>query len=153
MPPDGPLMLGPFAVGTDGRLGLDGASAGFSLRWRGRMAHARLDRAGQLGFALVLGRVPSSAGALAGARHGAFTALAGLRRGLPAGWHVALRADHRALAETSCRLDLPTSAGALLAAVTAALLDLAPYLAALDAAAPLFEPPGASVGSVNTWPG
>ncbi len=146
MPLDAPFMLGPFAVGEGGVLALrapDG-HAGLRLRWQDRSIHARLDPAGRLAVRAVLGRVPSSAGAQAGRRRAGLAAVTALRRSLPAGWSLTLLADHRLAAET---------VRALVAALTCAVLDLGPYLLALDAGVPVLELPAPSVGSANTWPG
>ena len=46
MPFKEPFILGPFSVDAEGRLSLSrqDVSPGFSVRWRGRVVHARLDQ-------------------------------------------------------------------------------------------------------------
>jgi len=147
MPFDAPFRLGPFIVDEAGRLspGAPDSFPSFSVCWRDRVLHLRLVQApspgsarGSLGVEVVLGRVPSTAGGGAASgparREDAFAVLRGLPPVLPAGWEVALLADHRVRLALQTGLDVPTRASALVTEVTLLLLELAPYLDVLDEA-------------------
>jgi hypothetical protein len=148
MTQDAVFRLGPFSVDEVGRLspaGQDDIPA-FRLRWRDRvvyvrMAHGPADGSapGSLALQTIMGRVPSTAQRRA-ARHGtamrqqAFTMLRGLPAALPSRWRMRLLADHRIGLEAELKLDMPTSAAALVTELSLFLLELSPYLDLLDEA-------------------
>jgi hypothetical protein len=147
MPFGSPFRLGPFIVDEAGRVspGAPDRFPSFSVCWRDRVVHLRLAHApapgsaqGSLGVEVVLGRVPSTAdgGAASGAarREDAFAVLRGLPSVVPAGWEVAVLADHRVRLALETGLEVPTRATALVTEVTLLLLELAPYLDVLDEA-------------------
>lgn len=139
MPFDAPFTLGPFLVDAEGRLAPRDLVAipAFLVRWRGRTVRARLDHSltesGALLLHIVLGRVPSTAGAAdSRTRAQNFAVLRWLPRNLPAGWQLGLTPDHRVLLEARAAVPLPITATGLLAELTAFLVALAPYLDLLD---------------------
>jgi hypothetical protein len=127
-----PLILGPFAVDAEGRLApaRDDCSPGFSVRWRGRVVHARLAD-GSLAMETVLGRVASSARDVT-ARTDGLKALRAMTRTLPAGWRLTLMADHRPRLETAAVLPMPVTVTRLVTELTAFLLELSPWLDWMD---------------------
>jgi hypothetical protein len=144
---DALFRLGPFSVDEVGRLspaGEDNIPA-FRLRWRDRVVHVRMahgpDRSspGSLALQTIMGRIPSTAQRRA-ARHGtamrqqAFTMLRGLPAALPSRWRMRLLPDHRIGLEAELKLDMPTSAAALVTELSLFLLELSPYLDLLDEA-------------------
>ena len=133
---DAPFRLGPFVVDGAGRLSPGAAESfpAFSVCWRDRVLHMRRAISGSLEVRAVLGRIPSTAGPDRAWRAEAFSTLRGLPALLPDGWAVSLFADHRVGLELGAGLELPTTATALVTAVTLLLLALAPYLDVLDAA-------------------
>ncbi len=160
----GPFRLGPFTVDAAGRLSPGGADCPtFRLRWRDRTVQVRMTPAedtpdrppalappalisptlgtlalGTLAVQTVLGRVPSTAQPAgregAALRRRAFAALLELPGTLPPRWRARLLPDHRVALEAALTLDLPASAAALVTALSVFLLDLAPYLDALEEA-------------------
>jgi hypothetical protein len=130
-----PFTLGPFLVDAEGRLSPGPErTPGFTVRWRGRAMHARLDPVG-LHMEVALGRVPSSASAEKGPlRTRSFALLHGLAPALPSGWRLRLCADHSVLIETDTAVPLPVTTTALVTGVTCFLLNLAPYLDLMDEA-------------------
>ena len=61
-----PFTLGPFLVDPEGRLSPGPErTPGFTVRWRERVMHARLEAPAGLRLQMALGRVPSSASARA----------------------------------------------------------------------------------------
>jgi hypothetical protein len=157
-----PFKLGPFIVDEEGRLypRVPDKVPSFSVCWRDRLLHLRLSRAAaagatqlSLGVQAVLGRIPSTAEAIGpGRRDEAFALLRNLAPVLPAGWEISLFADHRVRLDLQSGLELPTSATALVTAVTVLLLELAPYLDVLDAEG-IVAVPRSAEGMANAWPG
>ncbi len=137
------VTLGPFKVDAQGLLSPATAASfpGFAVRWRDRIVHARMHQdetgnahQGTLEIAARLGRVPSTAEPAAfSAKRGGALAILRLMPGLmPAGWNLRLTADHAVVVEALAPLVLPVSAIALVTQMAAFLLDLGPYLDALD---------------------
>jgi hypothetical protein len=168
MPFDVPFRLGPFIVDDVGGLspGAPDMFPSFSVCWRDRVLHLRLAHApepgaaqGKLGVRVVLGRVPSTAGAdvasAARRREEAFAILRALPSVLPAGWEISLLADHSVQLALETDLEMPTKATALVTAVTLLLLELTPYLDVLDAGGIAAVPRAAASGTgmANAWPG
>lgn len=162
MPFATPFALGPFTVDASGRLApLEAESPpGFLFRWRDRVVHARMVQSaaaaeGRLLLHMVLGRVPSTAGAAEPAvRPDSFSLLRLMSDAFPAAWRLRLLPDHRVRLEADSRLALPIDAVGLLVELTQFLLELAPYLDMFDEtgmAVPERVP--AATGSANTWPG
>jgi len=148
-----PFRLGPFIVDEDGLLspGAPENFPSFSVCWHDRVLHVRRSPVdGSLGVQAVLGRIPSTAGPDQARRAEAFSTLRGLPPLLPAGWEISLFADHRVRIDLEAGLELPTTATALVTAVTLLLLELAPYLDVLDAAG-IAAVPGE--GMAKAWPG
>jgi hypothetical protein len=145
-----PFYLGPFSVDVEGRLSpaRDDAAPRFSVRWRGRLIHARLSGPGigdgRLYIRSILGRIPSTVSDAA-ARVACFTMLGGLSTQLPAAWSVRLLPDHQSLLEAESTVALPITVTDLLTEVTSFLLDLSPYL-------DLMEEAGVSLGAEAAWP-
>ena len=131
-----PFTLGPFLVDAEGRLSPGPErTPGFTVRWRERVMHARLESPAGLRMQMALGRVPSSASARAETlRPQSFALLRGLSRVLPADWRVRLCADHSVLLETAAAVPLPITTKALVTEITGFLLALAPYLDLLEEA-------------------
>jgi hypothetical protein len=162
MPFDAPLRLGPFTVDRAGRLAPAQPDnfPSFSVVWHGRTLSLRLAQApdgttpGILSLHAILGRVPSTADSSAMPRDDAFAALRAVPPRLPAGWQMALLADHRVALSARAALAFPTTAVELIAAVSLLLLELTPYLDLLDtvgiAGAGGVE---TCAGKVNTCPG
>jgi hypothetical protein len=163
MPFDVPFRLGPFVVDDAGRLspGAPGMFPSFSVCWHDRVLQIRLAHPpepgavrGKLGVRVVLGRVPSTAGpdeaGAAARRDAAFATLRALPPVLPAGWEVALLADHSVRLALETDLEMPTRASALVTTVTLLLLELAPYLDVLDAVGIAAVPRAAGAGMANT---
>ena len=81
-----------------------------------------------------LGRIPSTgAGTDDGAwRRGSFAVLRLLPRNLPDGWRIRLTPDHQFRLEVQAEVQPPTTATAMVTELTGFLLNLAPYLDALE---------------------
>jgi hypothetical protein len=139
MPLKGSFKLGPFAVDQAGGLSLEhpDVSPGFSIRWRGRVVHARLvqsdARDGRLVIESSLGRIPSTASNPA-TRAACFIVLRTLLTGLPLEWRVRLLPDHQPQLELDTNVALPISVTNLVTELTIFLLRLSPYLDAMDQA-------------------
>jgi hypothetical protein len=139
MPFKGSFKLGPFSVDQEGRLSLDhpDVSPGFSIRWRGRVVHARLVQSdaqdGRLFIQSSLGRIPSTASD-SSTRVACFTMLRTLMSGLPQDWSVRLLPDHRPHLELETVITLPISVTNLVAELASFLLRLTPYLDVMDQA-------------------
>ena len=159
MPFDAPFLLGPFTVDETGRLAPRDPRAmpAFLFRWRGRVVRARLGQEGECGFLtsrLMLGRVPSTAGALDPAsRPRSFGLLHWLPHSLPAGWRLQLLADHRVLLEARLGIDLPITATGLLGRLAGFLLDLSPYLDLVEELGMASAEALAETGMAKTCPG
>ena len=136
---DGPFTLGPFSIDAEGRLApaRPDLSPGFSVRWRGRVIHARLSqrdsRDGRLRLRSTLGRVPSTA-VDPTARTVCLRAISALPPTLPEVWTVRLLPDHRPQLEAETTVALPITVSTLVTEMTAFLLELSPYLDILDEA-------------------
>ena len=139
MPFEDRFILGPFAVDPSGRLSPAHPDLvpGFTVRWRGRVVHARLSAHGPEDGTLTihssLGRIPSTASGPA-ARVASFAALRRVLRRLPPAWRSRLHPDHRHSLEVEASIRLPVTAANLVTEVTAFLLDLAPVLDVLEQA-------------------
>jgi len=139
MPFKGSFKLGPFSVDQEGGLSLQhpDVSPGFSIRWRGRVVHARLvqsdERDGRLFIESTLGRIPSTASNPA-TRAACFIVLRTLLTGLPLEWRVRLLPDHQPQVELDTSVTLPISVTNLVTELTMFLLRLSPYLDAMDEA-------------------
>jgi hypothetical protein len=150
MPFKAPLVLGPFSVDHEGRLSPadPGVPPGFSVRWRGRIVHARLeqsvDRGGILHIRSSLGRIPSSASDPA-TRVACFTVLRGLLSALPRDWVARLLPDHQPQLEVEAVVGLPITVTNLVVELTLFLLILSPYLDLVDRAG--FQPAAPLPGS------
>jgi hypothetical protein len=137
MPFEVPFILGPFSVDAEGRLtpSREHASPGFSVRWRGRVVHARLIRGGDpdghLRVQSSLGRIPSTASDPA-IRAACFTLLRALLASLPATWSVRLLPDHQPQIEVETMVSLPITVTTLVTELASFLLLLSPYLDQLD---------------------
>jgi len=133
------FILGPFSVDAEGQLSpaVQGVSPGFSIRWRGRVVHARLDqsadRDGCLHIRSSLGRIPSSASDPA-TRVACFTALRGVLNALPRAWAARLLPDHQPLLEVETVVSLPITVTNLVVELTLFLFALSPYLDLMDRA-------------------
>ncbi len=136
MPFQKPFTLGPFVVDRDGYLthASADASPAFTFQWRGRLLRAAMQADGTLTLRADLGRVPSTASHRMPERQQIFELLRALATTAPAGWHVFLLPDHRAVLDATIRLPDPMTAAGLLTAITAFLLRLAPYLDLVDEA-------------------
>jgi hypothetical protein len=133
------FVLGPFCVDGAGRLSpaRESVSPGFSVRWRGRLVHARLDqsagRNGRLHIRSSLGRIPSTASDPV-TRAGCFTMLRSLLGALPEAWAARLLPDHQPLLEVEFMVELPITVTNLVVELTLFLLLLSPYLDLMDRA-------------------
>jgi hypothetical protein len=134
-----PFLLGPFSVDTEGRLSPahEDAAPGFSVRWRGRVIHARLAwGAGARGVLTIhsdLGRIPSTASD-PGTRAACFAALRHLLQAIPAKWNLRVRPDHQQRMEMRTTITLPVTAISLVTEVVVFLLNLAPFLDVMETA-------------------
>lgn len=139
MPFSEPLVLGPFSVDPAGRLYpiCPDVSPNFSIRWRGRIVHARLVRRdtpdGHLFIQCALGRIPSTASDPA-IRVGCFTVLRSLLTALPDTWSARLLPDHQPQLEVETVVALPITVTNLVTELTLFLLALTPYLDLMDQA-------------------
>jgi hypothetical protein len=137
MPIKAPFKLGPFSVDGEGRLSPAdrGVAPGFSVRWRGRVVHARLeqcaDRDGLLHIRSSLGRIPSSASDPA-ARVACFTVVRALLGALPRDWMGQLLPDHQPQLKVEAVVDLPITVTNLVVELALFLLILSPYLDLVD---------------------
>jgi len=133
------FTLGPFSVDADGRLSPihPDSVPGFTVRWRGRVTHARLSATegdgGILALQADLGRIPSTFPDPA-RRAACFSALRGVMRDIPATWTGGMRPDHQPRLEVKTEITLPVTAADLVTELTAFLLELAPWLDLMDAA-------------------
>jgi hypothetical protein len=133
------FILGPFSVDGEGRLSpaREGVAPGFSVRWRGRVVHARLGhsggRDGRLHIRSSLGRIPSSASDPA-TRAACFTMLRSLLAALPRDWVARLLPDHQPQLEVESVVTFPITVTNLVAELTIFLLALSPYLDLMDQA-------------------
>ena len=133
------FVLGPFCVDAGGRLSPahEHVSPGFSVRWRGRLVHARLDqgigRDGRLHLRSSLGRIPSTASDPV-TRAGCFTMLRSLLCALPEAWGARLLPDHQPQLEVEFTVALPITVTNLVVELTLFLLLLSPYLDLMDRA-------------------
>ena len=145
----GSFKLGPFSVDPEGRLSVASrnVSPGFSIRWRGRVVHARLVQSdvgdGHLFIQSSLGRIPSSASDPA-TRIACFTMLRTLLSALPDAWTVRLLPDHQPQLDVETIVTLPIAVTNLVTELTSFLLLLSPYLDLMDQA---------GVGLVDSPPG
>lgn len=139
MPFKEPFILGPFSVDSEGRLSpaRPGISPGFSVRWRGRVVHARLEQCvghdGCLHIRSSLGRIPSTASDPV-TRVGCITMLRSLLNALPPAWSARLLPDHQPQLEVETSVDLPITVTNLVAELTLFLIILSPYLDLMDRA-------------------
>jgi hypothetical protein len=137
MPFKEPFILGPFSVDAEGRLSpaRQDISPGFSVRWRGRVIHARLfqgdPRDGRLYIQCSLGRIPSTASDPA-TRLACFAMLRNLLIALPETWSARLLPDHQPQLEVETSVNLPITINNLVTELTLFLLILAPYLDLMD---------------------
>jgi hypothetical protein len=139
MPFDAPFKIGPFFVDPAGRLmpSDPDAAPAFLFRWKDRVVRARLAQAdpvsGRLKLQVTIGRVPSTASTPDETlRPRSFALLHWLGRSAPAGWRLALLADHRVWLEAETPIALPITAVALVTELTRFALHLAPYIDLLD---------------------
>ena len=139
MPFKEPFILGPFTVDGDGRLSLaqPGIPSGFSVRWRGRLVHARLEESaggdGRLHLRSSMGRIPSTASDPV-TRAACFAMVRSLSNALPPTWRARLLPDHQPQLEVESTVALPISVTNLVVELTLFLLNLAPYLDLMDRA-------------------
>jgi len=137
MPFKEPFMLGPFSVDAEGRLSVarSDVSPGFSVKWRGRVVHARLaQNSAQDGHLYVqssLGRIPSTASDPE-TRAKCFTMLRNLLAALPETWRVRFLPDHQPQLEVETMVSLPITVTNLVTELASFLLVLSPYLERLD---------------------
>ena len=138
MPFDAPFILGPFQVDSGGRLSPTSPDnfPAFNVTWMGRQIWATMNDAdgGGLALTVVVGRVPSTAGAIDDRRRETLSTLTRLPLVLPAGWTAQLAADHRVVLSTQTTLTMQPTVTELVTALTSFLLDLGPYLELLDEA-------------------
>jgi hypothetical protein len=133
------FILGPFSVDAAGRLYpvRPDVSPSFSVRWRGRVVHARLvqsnARDGHLYIQSSLGRIPSTASDPA-IRAACFTMLRNLLSALPETWSARLLPDHQPQLEVETIVALPITVTNLVTELTLFLLVLSPYLDLMDQA-------------------
>jgi hypothetical protein len=133
------FTLGPFSVDAEGRLSpaRQGVSPGFSVRWRGRVVHARLDQYagddGRLHIRSGLGRIPSTASDPV-ARVGCLAMLRNLLGALPPAWSARLLPDHQPELEVETFVALPITVTNLVTELTMFLIVLSPYLDLMDRA-------------------
>jgi hypothetical protein len=133
------FLLGPFSVDSEGRLApaQHDVSAGFSVRWHGRVVHAHLvGTEGLDGHLLIqsrLGRIPSTASDPA-IRVACFTMLRDLLDDLPTTWTVRLPPDHQPQLEVEATVGLPITVTNLVTELALFLLVLSPYLDLMDQA-------------------
>lgn len=139
MPFKEPFILGPFSVDAEGRLSpaRPGISPGFSVRWRGRVVHARLEQSagcdGRLHLRSSLGRIPSTASDPA-TRVACLRILRGVLNALPQAWSARLLPDHQPLLEVETIVALPITVTNLVVELTIFLIVLSPYLDLVDRA-------------------
>ncbi len=139
MPFKEPFILGPFSVDAAGRLSpaRPGVSPGFSVRWRGRVVHARLEQSagqdGRLHIRSSLGRIPSTASDPV-VRAACFAMLRSLLGALPHAWCARLLPDHQPQLEVEAMVTLPITVTNLVAELTLFLIVLSPYLDLMDRA-------------------
>jgi hypothetical protein len=139
MPFTGSFTLGPFSVDAEGRLSpaQQSVSAGFSVRWRGRVVLARLEQSagcdGRLHIRSSLGRIPSTASDPV-TRVACFTVLRSLLSALPPTWGARLLPDHQPQLEVESTVTLPITVTSLVVELTLFLLVLSPYLDLMDRA-------------------
>ena len=151
MPFKEPFMLGPFSVDAQGKLSLarPDISPGFSIRWRSRVVHARIEqgatRDGHLRVQTSLGRVPSTASG-PGARAESFSTLREMLLSLPKAWNVRLLPDHQPRLELDTIVSLPITVTNLVAELAQFLLALTPYLDILDRVGVTVAPFGGESG-------
>jgi len=133
------VIIGPFSVDAEGRLSptRPDVSPGFSVRWRGRVVHARLMRGntggGTLHICASLGRVPSTASG-PDARIACYTIVRNALRALPKAWSARLLPDHRSQLEVETTVSLPITVTNLVTELTMYLLTLSPYMDLVDRA-------------------
>jgi hypothetical protein len=133
------FILGPFSVDATGRLYpvRPDVSPSFSIRWRGRVVHARLvqndARDGLLYIQSSLGRIPSTASDPA-TRAACFTMLRSLLSALPETWTARLLPDHQPQLEVETTVTLPITVTNLVTELASFLLLLSPYLDLMDQA-------------------
>jgi hypothetical protein len=134
-----PFILGPFSVDAEGRLSpaRQSVSPGFSVRWRGRVVHARLEQCvghdGCLHIRSSLGRIPSTASDPV-TPVGCFTMLRSLLSALPPAWSARLLPDHQPQLEVETIVALPITVTNLVTELTLFLIALSPYLDLMDRA-------------------
>src|ERR1051326_4257950 len=137
MPFKEPFVLGPFVVDAEGRLSpaRPDVSPGFSIRWQGRVVHARLIQHdpvdGSLYIRSSLGRIPSTASDPA-TRLACFAILRNLMGSLPATWTARLLPDHQPQLEVETTVNLPITVTNLVTELELFSLILSPYLDRLD---------------------
>lgn len=125
------VVMGPFEVDNSGALFPrdEDAPPCFSFEWRGRHVAARLDGA-VLRLRARAGLVPSSVAGVP--RLPVFAMIRGLPRALPGHWKVNLEPSHAVRIEIEIPLGGDVTASTLMTALTAQLLELAPYLDLLE---------------------
>ncbi len=141
MPFKEPFILGPFS-GRRRRASIAGPRGrvppGFSVRWRGRVVHARLDQSvdhdGRLHIRSSLGRIPSTASDPA-TRVACFMMLRHFPGALPPAWSARLLPDHQPQLEVETIVELwPITVTNLVVELTLFLISLSPYLDLMDQA-------------------
>ncbi len=153
MPFDAPFTLGPFQVDRDGRLSPTSPKnfPAFNVMWLGRQVWATMHQADgdALALTVVVGRVPSTAGAICDRRREVLRTLPSLHAVLPPGWTAQLAADHRLVLATQTTLTDPPTITELVSALTLFLLELTPYLELLNEAG-LAVPGRVAAGAAKT---
>jgi len=133
------FIIGPFSVDAKGRLYPvhQDVAPSFSVRWRGRVVHARLARNdtpdGRLYLQSSLGRIPSTASDPV-TRVACFTMLRNVLSALPDAWTVRLLPDHQPQLEVETMVTLPITVTNLVTELTLFVLILSPYLDLMDQA-------------------
>jgi hypothetical protein len=139
MPFKEPFILGPFSVDAEGRVSpaRQGISPGFSVRWHGRIVHARLEHSaghdGCLHIRSSLRRIPSTASDPA-IRVACLSMLRSLLGALPPTWTARILPDHQPELEVETTVTLPIKVTNLVAELTIFLIILSPYLDLMDRA-------------------
>jgi hypothetical protein len=139
MPFKGSFVVGPFAVDAEGRLSpaRHDVSPGFSIRWRGRVIHARLLQYdpldGRLHIRSSLGRIPSTASDPA-TRQACFAMLRNILTSLPPAWSARLLPDHQPQLEVETLVDLPITVTSLVTELALFSLIMTPYIELMDQA-------------------
>jgi hypothetical protein len=133
MPFKGHFVVGPFAVDAEGRLSpaRHDVAPGFSIRWRGRVIHARLLQDdpldGRLHIRSSLGRIPSTASDPA-TRLACFAMLRTILGSLPPAWSARLLPDHQPQLEVENLVNLPITVTNLVTELALFSLIMTPYI-------------------------